>query len=63
MLSSARGVASDLVPKLALLHATARHPHLSAATEAVGAPQPMATWWLAALDRTVGVPLTRRVGR
>ena len=63
MLSAAASIASDLLPKLALLHAMTKQPHLSAAAEAVGVPQPTATRWLASLDRTVGVALTRREGR
>ena len=63
MLSAAASIASDLLPKLALLHAMTQQPHLSAAAEAVGVPQSTATRWLASLDRTVGVALVRRVGR
>jgi len=63
MLSPSSSVASDLVPRLMLLQAMTERGHLSAAAEAVGVPQPTATRWLTALSRTVGVPLTHRVGR
>ncbi|GAA1027687.1 LysR family transcriptional regulator [Virgisporangium ochraceum] len=57
------GIASDLIPKLRLLVAMSERGHLSAAAQAAGVPQPTATRWLAALSRTVGVPLTRRAGQ
>ncbi|GAA0896391.1 LysR family transcriptional regulator [Pseudonocardia zijingensis] len=63
MLAPSTTVASDLMPRLMLLQAMAEHGHLSAAAEAVGVPQPTATRWLTSLSETVGVPLTRRVGR
>ncbi|TWF80361.1 LysR family transcriptional regulator [Pseudonocardia hierapolitana] len=63
MLSPSSTVASDLMPRLMLLHAMTERGHLSAAAEAVGVPQPTATRWLSALSRTVGVALTHRVGR
>lgn len=63
MSSPSATIASDLVPRLTLLQAMTEHGHLSAAAAAVGVPQPTATRWLTALSRTVGVPLTHRVGR
>jgi DNA-binding transcriptional LysR family regulator len=63
MLSPSSTVASDLMPRLMLLHAMTERGHLSSAAEAVGVPQPTATRWLSALSRTVGVALTHRVGR
>ena len=63
VLSPSATIASDLVPRLALLLAMTEHGHMSAAAAAVGVPQPTATRWLTALNRTVGVPLTHRVGR
>jgi LysR family transcriptional activator of glutamate synthase operon len=63
VLSPSVSIASELMPKLALLRAMTEHGSLSAAAHAVGVPQPTATRWLTALSRTVGVALTRRVGR
>lgn len=63
MLSPSATIASDLLPRLALLVAMTEHGHMSAAAAAVGVPQPTATRWLTALNRTVGVALTHRVGR
>jgi LysR family transcriptional activator of glutamate synthase operon len=63
VLSPSATIASDLMPRLALLLAMTEHGHMSAAAAAVGVPQPTATRWLTALSRTVGVALTHRVGR
>lgn len=56
-------IASELIPKMSLLVAMSERGHLSAAAESIGVPQPTATRWIAALTRTVGVPLTRRAGQ
>lgn len=63
MVTPSGTIASDLVPRLGLLLAMAERGHLSAAAEAIGVPQSTATRWLVALNRTVGVALTRRIGR
>ncbi|WP_214401249.1 LysR family transcriptional regulator [Pseudonocardia lacus] len=63
MLPASVSIAAELIPRLALLHAMTEHGHLSAAAESVGVPQPTATRWLDALNKSVGVALTERVGR
>ncbi len=51
------------MPKLKLLQAMTECGHLSAAANSIGVPQATATRWLDALNRSVGVALTERVGR
>ncbi|GAA3054452.1 LysR family transcriptional regulator [Pseudonocardia yunnanensis] len=63
MAGTAEIIAADLTPHLTLLRAMRSHGHLSAAAEAAGVPQPTATRWIGDLSSTVGVALTRRVGR